>query len=67
MKDNWNYYRVIVANALLAFEVGDAKRAQEILEAGSRGEAIKEDPQRRTLEYCEYRTDWPRTETVARG
>lgn len=65
--NQFDYYRMITANALIAFESGDARRAHEILLAGSQGDAISEDPQRRTLEYCEYRQSWPLSETGARG
>ncbi len=67
MDPQFDYYRIINGYALLAQEVGDTARAAEILRAGSRGEAIPEDPQRRTLDYCLYRQGWPLTETVSRG
>lgn len=61
-----DYYRIIVAQALVAFRTGDVARAGAILEAGSRGEPIPEDPQGRSLEYCQYCADWPLTELAVR-
>ncbi len=45
-----DYYRVITAHALVAFETGNIVRAHEILLAGSKGEPIPEDPHGHSLE-----------------
>jgi hypothetical protein len=62
-----DYYKMIVGCALAALTTGNERRVGAILQAGGRGEAIPEDPQGRTLEYCEYRQGWPLTETGARN
>lgn len=62
----FDYYKIIVGYALVALDSGDVARATEILHTALRGDALPDDPQRRSLAYCEYRQGWPLTETGAR-